>query len=293
VTRLAALLVLLAAAVARAQEPDGDDRLATLMAEATAALQAGDYAAALAAFREARTISDRPVLLFNIGMCHRELGDWGAAVEAFDEYLTEGRETEPAERLAEVGRQRGELAPQLGELWIEVVPAGAELTIDGRAVGSAPLPGPLRLRAGTHVLVARRPGYADVRTEVTIVAGGRAEVALELTPPETPPADRGLEPWFWGLLGTTGALGLATAGLGTAMVLYRDDYLLGGRRDAGLYDRTLDLALATNILLGVTAAAAVAAGLLGWFAWAPPGDEDESPDEPELALVPGGLVLTW
>ncbi|MBN1769944.1 MAG: tetratricopeptide repeat protein [Deltaproteobacteria bacterium] len=294
-SRVAALVLLLAAEVAAAQEPRDEDRLDARMAEAAQALQAGDYAAALTAFREARTISDRPVLLFNIAMCHRELDDWDAAVTAFDEYLAAGRETEPEDRLAEAARQRSEMTSQLGELEPRLAVDGAELAVDGHIVGTTPLVRPVRLREGTHVVTARRPGFAEGRVEVTIVPGARTAaelVLLPLEPLEPSPAEL-LEPWFWGLAGTTGALGLATAALGTAMILYRDDYLLGDRRDAGLYDRTLELALATDVLLGVTLAAAVAAGLLAWFAWAPPDDDERPADEPAVGFVPGGLVLTW
>ncbi len=288
-SRLAALVVLLATAAAAAQEPREAERLDGLMAAAARALQAGDYAAALEAFRAARAISDRPVLLFNIGMCHRELDDWDAAVDAFEQYLVDGRDREPSDRLAEAERQRNEMQPELGRLRIEVDEDGAELAVDGRAVGVAPLAAPIRLRGGTHVVVARRPGFADARADVTVLRGATAEVVLDLEPLE----DSALEPWFWGLVGTTGALGLAAAALGTAMLVQRDDYLLGFRRDADLYDRTLELALATDVVLCFAAAAAVATAFLAWFAWAPPGGEERPPDEPAVAFVPGGLVLTW
>jgi|GEM_PF-4364146 len=292
-TRLGALVVWLWAGSVTAQGVSSEaERLDERMTAAARALRAGDYAAALEAFREARAISDRPVLLFNIGMCYRELDDWPAAVDAFDEYLAAGRETEPAERLAEAARQRSEMAEQLGELDVEVAVEGAELAVDGRVVGATPAARSVRLRAGTHRVTARRAGYAEARVEVAIAAGVRTTVELGLVPLEVPQDDP-LEVWFWGLVCTTGAFGLATAGLGTAMVLLRDDYLLGDRRDAALYERTLDVALAADVALGLTLGAAITTGLLAWFAWAPPGEGAAPEAEPALVVVPGGLVLTW
>lgn len=290
--RVLALVALLATGTAAAQESPEGRRLEEWMDAAAGALRAGDYAAALEAFRAARAISDRPVLLFNIGMCHRELGDWAAAVEAFDEYLSAGRETEPEDRLAEAARQRSEMVEQLGELEIAVEVEGAEVAVGDRVVGTTPLSAPVRLRGGTYVVAARRAGYAEARGEAVVVPRTRTTVTLTLVPLEPTRTDR-LEPWFWGMVGATGLFGLATAGLGTAMVLLRDDYLLGDRRDEALYDRTLEVALAADVTFGLTLAAAVATGLLAWFTWVPPGGEEESPAEPALTLVPGGLVWTW
>ncbi|AGC41938.1 serine/threonine protein kinase [Myxococcus stipitatus DSM 14675] len=61
-------------------------------------------------------------------------------------------------------------------------PVGARLFVDGREVGTAPLPGPVSLEHGKHRVSAHLPGATPVQREVEVVAGRRLEVSLEVTP---------------------------------------------------------------------------------------------------------------
>jgi eukaryotic-like serine/threonine-protein kinase len=57
-------------------------------------------------------------------------------------------------------------------------PAGARLWVDERELGTAPLPGPVHIPQGMHVLSAQRPGGTLLRREVNVVAGKRIEVVM-------------------------------------------------------------------------------------------------------------------
>jgi serine/threonine-protein kinase len=61
-------------------------------------------------------------------------------------------------------------------------PEGARVFVDGRELGTAPLAGPVTVEHGRHTVTARRAGAPPVQREVDVVAGRRAEVALEVTP---------------------------------------------------------------------------------------------------------------
>lgn len=288
--------ILGSAARAPADEHRRSDReIEELMDRAARALQAEDYDTALAAFREAYDRTSRPVLLYNIGMCHRALVDELHALEAFRQYLEAGRGTEPAERIAEVEGLIREMEAPAEEpramLTVEASEPGARIFVDGEDVGQAPLAEPLQVRAGTRIVEARLEGFLVVRQEVVLTAGRTTAISLVLQPQEQeqPGSAR---TWFWVSFGLTGAAGAAVAVTGGLMLSDRQEYLDGGRRDAGLYDTTLDLALASDILLGVTLAAAVATSVLAYFAWSADGDETEETDA-ALAVAPGGLVLTW
>lgn len=61
-------------------------------------------------------------------------------------------------------------------------PPGARVFVDGVEAGVAPLPGPVYLEHGRHVISARLPGVAPLRHEVDVVAGKRIDVMLGRTP---------------------------------------------------------------------------------------------------------------
>ncbi|MCY1075790.1 serine/threonine-protein kinase [Archangium lansingense] len=63
-----------------------------------------------------------------------------------------------------------------------VAPAGARVFVDGVEAGVAPLPGPVNVEHGSHVISARVPGVAPLQREVDVVAGKRIEVVLEVAP---------------------------------------------------------------------------------------------------------------
>jgi hypothetical protein len=99
-----------------------------------------------------------------------------------------------------------ELCQRTGALRVESTPPRATLRLDGALVGATPYEA-LSLRAGAHVLLAEKPGFAAQRREVVVPAGGELAVRFELSPPRASIARRW---WFWAAVG--GAV-IATAGV--------------------------------------------------------------------------------
>jgi len=81
----------------------------------------------------------------------------------------------------ETGARDVVLVMRKAELLIRA-PEGARVFVDGRELGTAPLAGPVTVEHGRHTVTARRAGAPPVQREVDVVAGRRAEVALEVTP---------------------------------------------------------------------------------------------------------------
>jgi tetratricopeptide (TPR) repeat protein len=77
--------LVLIALIAGADAPD--PRAVALFEKAAQDYEAENYDAALKGFSEAHRISNEPVLLLNIGQCHRKLGNHEQAVSAFEAYL--------------------------------------------------------------------------------------------------------------------------------------------------------------------------------------------------------------
>jgi hypothetical protein len=124
-------------------------------------------------------------VLYNIGRVSIVLGKHVRALEALEQYLREGAETLPEDRRAEVSRLVADERLKVATLVVETA-AGADVRVDGRLAGAAPLPGPLRLVAGSHTLEALIAGRPPLLRELELTGGTTTTVAL--TFPPSPPA---------------------------------------------------------------------------------------------------------
>lgn len=75
---------------------------------------------------------------------------------------------------------------QIGELAIQGAPAGAEVVVNGRAVGILPLSSAVKLPARNAEVVVRAPGHSERRELVPIAGGQRHELSVNLEKIEKP-----------------------------------------------------------------------------------------------------------
>jgi len=73
------------------------------------------------------------------------------------------------------------IAETTGSLAVDSSPGMSDVTLDGRPVGITPLV-LSGIPAGSHTLVISRQGYADYRTNFTVLAGERREINASLEP---------------------------------------------------------------------------------------------------------------
>jgi len=132
-----------------------------------------------------------------------------------------------------------EARARLGTVDIDTRDAGATVSVDGENVGVTPLPGPLYLKLGRHVIRIERAGMRAATREITVEAGGSYPLAVSLVPDvkagaaalprlELPRArastQPGPDPRLFVLLGG-GALALGAATAGTVFLVERTDAL--------------------------------------------------------------------
>ncbi len=233
---LSALLVCAAIAAAHAQEvivaPPASDaqakaRAQGLLSEGTAAYGRGDYATALDKFTAAYEIFPSPKLWFNIGQANRDLGRPVEAAAAFDRFLRNAGDA-PPETLAEARRSAAELKTKLGQIQVTCATDGAEITVDGKQVGSTPLGEMVWTTPGRHQVAVQHAGFSPVIEDVVVVAGDASAVNVELRPldlrapnngrdgamvgdgtaaPESKPVYR--RAWFWAAAGVVVVAGIA------------------------------------------------------------------------------------
>lgn len=115
---LCAMLFSLLAANVRAQGLSDDERAATHFRVAQEFFEREAFEEALVEFQRAFALSDRPQLLFNIGLSHDRLGQWAEARDNYERFLERAPndvQAEHATRRLARARQRAARAQPGGE----------------------------------------------------------------------------------------------------------------------------------------------------------------------------------
>ena len=247
---------------------------------------------ALTEFRASLELFQSPNTRLYIGLCLQRVGRFADAweelsrtvVEAGDRIATDRR----YESARDVARQAlGEVEANVGLLTLRAasVPPGLEVHVGDAALEVPSLGTARAFDPGSYEVVARAPGFVPFRRAMTLVAGGRAEVAVTLeplapvveaqpapvpvpVPPDAPPvAMRGGGVRVAGfVVGGVGVAALAVfAGLGSAASSqYATLSQVCPRTAAGTADRVRDIdqgaafTAGANAMLGVGLTALVA-----------------------------------
>jgi len=205
--------------------PDEVRKVETLTSEAATLRKQGQLAQALSKLVEAIHIYPAPPLIYNLARTYEDAGLITLAKQHYQRCLAKG--------VKEATRVRAEVRLSLihdnvphGTLGLEIVPAGATVTINGVPVGNAPLP-PFELREGEHLVRVEKQGYRpyEERIDMPAVKVVVRKVVLEDPNAPRPPGSgmqvvgepAGASPWQWVSLG----VGVAMLAGGTAL------YLLG------------------------------------------------------------------
>jgi hypothetical protein len=259
---------------------------------------------AIVEFNASYEFNPVPMVIFNIAVCYDKLTRFAEAITYYKKFLDAGKGA-PADMVEEAKTRVPELEKFTGSVKLKTGVSGAEVSVDGKAVGMTPL-GAFYVEAGEHELVLKKEGFDDARKKFKVVSGeetilvvemkkavpGKVETAeapplpagqtgkpAEAKPSEKPSGTQGgmakggikklpsAAP-FWTMLSLTAALGLTAAVTG-GLALKKDRQVSEMHvSDPGwqdLRDESHRLALTTDILLGVGASAAVTAIVLAVF----------------------------
>jgi hypothetical protein len=259
---------------------------------------ARNFSAAREEFLVAYELVPSHRLLYNLAVVSMALGDSANAYDYFERCLRDGGDAVPAARRAEIEAQLRDLASHVAVLNVRVDVHGAEVSVDGRPIGVAPLSGPIHLNAGTHEVIARSLGRWSRRR--IVVSGGEGTVVdFDLSPPKKPrpPAeDGGRTRWLWVGWTTTGVLTAGAVFSGFKALDAQSDYEAEfGRLDADrgeldrLDSRAGKWALATDILGG---AALVSGAVSLYFTLNPAGSHQKAGREGDTRSRRYDIVIT-
>jgi hypothetical protein len=181
------LLVLTAQAVPPAADADIDAdaeakaKAQTLLKEGATLYERGALVQALEKFNEAYAVFKSPKLLFNIGQASRDLGRFAEAMTAFERFLDEAPDARP-DMIEEAKKSVQELQGKLGKIRIQCSKTGAEISVDGKPVGVAPLTEPIWAMQGTHQVTARHQDMTPAVEDVDVNVGWVHTVVMNLQP---------------------------------------------------------------------------------------------------------------
>jgi hypothetical protein len=159
----------------------------TLVKEGVDLRKNGNELGALKRFQEAYELAKTPRILAHMGVTEQALGRWAAA----DRHIREALETGKHDPWIQKNRAALQEAlkfveDHVGRLDVIGEPAGAEVLVEGEAVGVLPLPSPVRVAAGTVVVEVRAQGFIAATRVATIVAHQLSRESFSLRPAVTP-----------------------------------------------------------------------------------------------------------
>lgn len=162
-----------------------DQRAALMVDEAMAQHAAGALAMALDIYREAYALFPTARGTAQLGLCEETLGDLGPAEIHLDEALKQRKDPWIKQKQKDLRAALKRIQKQAGTLNVSGTPAGTEILVNERAVGTLPLAGPLRVTTGVVKVRARKKGYAEVEQMVDVTARSSRQVLITLS--EAPP----------------------------------------------------------------------------------------------------------
>ncbi len=268
----------------------------------------GKFDQAAIAFARAYELKPSYKILYNIAQTENQLGNYTAALDAYQRYLKDGGENIGKKRRPLIEAEIERLKTLVGTITITGDEEGASVFIDNRAEGNTPLPGPILVDLGEHEVLVKHEGV-EVHRQVVKVAGG-ADVAIHwILPPEVGPIagpdvgtgeQENKRLWTWVTLGVAGAAGIAGGVVGGVALSKKNDIEDNScwgneclQSEASERDSVKNLSLTADVLYGVAGAAAVAAIVL-FFVEPKMGVEEEQPivATPIITNDTAGLALT-
>lgn len=130
-------------------------------------------------FQRAHELSGDPRLLFNIAICHKQLGRYARMLTTLRQILAD-----PSPVLTEDDRKAAADAAAAAEnfvstLRISVSEPGAEIFVDGELAGAAPI-GPLLVDEGKRRVRVMKPGFREFAEDVKVIGAAGVDVVVKL-----------------------------------------------------------------------------------------------------------------
>jgi hypothetical protein len=157
---------------ARAEAAERFDRALHLV-------DAGDLSGGLAEFQRAYALVPSPVVLYNLGLVNAWLNRPVASVRALESALKTPQSLKP-EYVTRARQVLAEQSEKIGQVDLTTNVKEGVVEVDNVETAKLPLPAPIDVAVGSHVVAVVSPGYAPARQAVLVAGHQRVEAHLEL-----------------------------------------------------------------------------------------------------------------
>ncbi len=143
------------------------------------------YADAIVKFEEAYALKPSPVLFFNIGKCHEQLGDVPKALRSYRDYLRLAPDAKDKDTVSDAiaNLERRLKEKGLQQLMVFADPPTAVIEVDGKVLGNSPAS--IELTAGNHKLSVKADGYETTERAFVMQTARATEMTINLRPAGT------------------------------------------------------------------------------------------------------------
>jgi tetratricopeptide (TPR) repeat protein len=257
--------------------PDKQEKARKLFRLANQRFEQRRHDEALKLYRQAYGQWPHPRILFNIAVCLGFLSQPLESAETFKQVLHYGPEPINPERYKQASERYTELMGQLAQLVVVCDEPDTKVFVDGKPIGMAPLSKKVTLGPGTHMVTANREGKVPYSAQVRLEPGSHSkiDISLQAFTEMVKEVDR----YHWSVPTSVTAATAAFLGVGLGLLFQGrsdvDDLQadinqkireqgtgLTFEYDTGLENRAVNMQIAGQALLGVAAAAGVAATVL-------------------------------
>jgi hypothetical protein len=282
---------------ARADTSEADKTKARKLVKiAKRMLKKKDLDRALRFFEQAHRYWANPVIQYNIAVVHLAKGNKVKAVIHLRKYMKQASSADQV-RLPEALRK---VLSQVAVLHIRAPAADVAIWVDGKLEGMGKaevvvLPGKRKVefRKGEEVVSQKTLNAVGGQTHVYSSDTGMSSTGTGGTSGSTTPTDRGKKmhwTYFVAAAGLAVVAGVVTIGTGVRTLALKDEFDRD-QSDTDVQSKGKTMKAVTNAMIGVTAVAAVTAGILAFFTqW----KKTEKPHTIRIqpALTPGGASMS-
>lgn len=133
------------------------------------------------AFRKAWELNPTFDVAYNLGSTEYQLGKFVEAAEYLSRAVNDWPLLDATSGLRQTARTRlAESRAQVGALRVQVNVEGAEVIVNGKAVGKAPLKGEFFVTPGAIDVIATLDGYVTAQQSITVAKGEARDVSITL-----------------------------------------------------------------------------------------------------------------